>query len=177
MDTLNGFDISLKTVNFNDPLKIYESLNSAQIYNTRKTTERINRQFGAFIIPAFENRHDSNFLQRYAQPTVSVKGKSAKQDFNTSIYIDLGLKRIEQSIKDLMLFSKDDGNNEIQNIKIYDSKSKDDSDSSIKPIIIRINPDKVREIHTQLSSLGFNVGSMYPDIEHQSKYIIEKLKK
>ncbi|HAP4716499.1 TPA: FRG domain-containing protein, partial [Enterococcus faecalis] len=98
-----------------NPESIRKDLKKAHIVISTKKTDRIIRQSGNFIMPAFEYEEDS----------------------------------VSKSIEDLSVIDKE---NQV-------------------PILFEIDSRKKQKILNELSSLGINEGSVYPDVEHQTKYL------
>lgn len=98
---------------------IREDLKNAHIIIAKKQTNRISRQSGNFIIPAYET------------DTINVNSSIEK------------------------LAAKDSNGN---------------------PIVFRISKDSKKTILKDLSNLGIHEGSVYPDVENQTKYLIRFFK-
>ncbi|MDR0884962.1 MAG: FRG domain-containing protein [Clostridiales Family XIII bacterium] len=108
--------------------EIYDDITKAHIVLATKSTSRITRQDGAFIMPAFETK-------------TKTKGRDC-------INFDV----VRESIDNLKRHEFQISGNCIKEIK---------------------SGNCINEIKNELALLGINSGSVYPDIEHQSEYLID----
>ncbi|MBM7617921.1 hypothetical protein JOC36_001514 [Weissella uvarum] len=161
-------------IKIDNPITVYEVLTNAQIFNAKKNNDRIRQQQGAFILPAFPidnktriedlNEMSRNFQIQYSLEEMMIQ--SITDDQEETRYVD---SINSQALKNNRLpsFSPTAARTRLYGMQ-----------QNPHPIAIKITGvENIKRMETQLESLSVHAGTMYPDIEHQSDYLVKKLRR